>query len=57
VDFDYVAMKYLTFVFRRALATHVKHVGQHETVYQGWKRIKRKMKLCRRIVSWMAVKR
>lgn len=57
MDFDYVAMKYLTFVFRRALATHVKHVGQHETVYQGWKRIKRKMKLCRRIVSWMAVKR
>jgi hypothetical protein len=37
------------------LATHVKHVGPHETVDQGRRRIERETKLCRKIDAWMAV--
>jgi hypothetical protein len=40
---------------RRTLATHVKHVGPHETVDQGRRRIERETKLRRKINAWMAV--
>ncbi|KAJ6545302.1 hypothetical protein B0H19DRAFT_1238233 [Mycena capillaripes] len=39
----------------RALATHVKHVGAHETVDQGRRRIERETKLRRKIDAWMTV--
>ncbi|KAJ7653994.1 hypothetical protein DFH06DRAFT_1330093 [Mycena polygramma] len=40
---------------QRALATHVGHVGLHETVDQGRRRIDRETKLRRKIDSWMLV--
>ncbi|KAF7359887.1 hypothetical protein MVEN_00714400 [Mycena venus] len=40
---------------RRALAAHVKLVGQHETVDQERRRIERKTKLRRKIGAWIAV--
>ncbi|KAJ6487385.1 hypothetical protein C8R47DRAFT_1177491 [Mycena vitilis] len=40
---------------QRALATHVSHVGLHETVDQGRRRIDRETKLRRKIDSWMIV--
>ncbi|KAJ6556339.1 hypothetical protein B0H19DRAFT_947312 [Mycena capillaripes] len=40
---------------QRALATHVKHVGAHETVDQGRRRIERETKLRRKIDAWMSV--
>ncbi|KAJ7814729.1 hypothetical protein B0H13DRAFT_2218818, partial [Mycena leptocephala] len=40
---------------QRALATHVKHVGAHETVDQGRRRIERETKLRRKIDAWMGV--
>ncbi|KAJ6462254.1 hypothetical protein C8R47DRAFT_1225566 [Mycena vitilis] len=40
---------------QRALATHVKHVGAHETVDQGRRRVDRETKLRRKIDSWMTV--
>src|ERR1700761_7204307 len=40
---------------RRALARHLSHVGAHETVDQGRRRIKRETKLRRKIDAWMAV--
>jgi hypothetical protein len=42
---------------RRAFATHIKHVGVHETVDQGRRRIERETKLRRKIASWMEVQR
>ncbi|KAJ7453514.1 hypothetical protein FB451DRAFT_1565625 [Mycena latifolia] len=42
---------------QRALAVHVKHVGAHETVDQGRRRIERETKLRRKIGSWMEVQR
>ncbi|KAJ7602950.1 hypothetical protein DFH06DRAFT_1350766 [Mycena polygramma] len=40
---------------QRALATHVQHVGPHETVDQGRRRVDRETKLRRKIDSWTAV--
>ncbi|KAJ6517927.1 hypothetical protein C8R47DRAFT_959948, partial [Mycena vitilis] len=40
---------------QRALATHVDHVGLHETVDQGRRRIDRETKLRRKIDAWMVV--
>ncbi|KAJ6582403.1 hypothetical protein B0H19DRAFT_930041 [Mycena capillaripes] len=40
---------------QRALATHVKHIGAHETIDQGRRRIERETKLRRKIDAWMAV--
>ncbi|KAJ7906822.1 hypothetical protein B0H13DRAFT_1880221 [Mycena leptocephala] len=40
---------------QRALATHVKQVGAHETVDQGRRRIEHETKLRRKIDAWMAV--
>ncbi|KAJ6494088.1 hypothetical protein C8R47DRAFT_1176521 [Mycena vitilis] len=40
---------------QRALATHVNHVGAHETVDQGRRRIDQETKLRRKIDAWMVV--
>ncbi|KAJ7794332.1 hypothetical protein B0H14DRAFT_2392601, partial [Mycena olivaceomarginata] len=40
---------------QRALATHVKHVGLHETVDQGRKRIQQETKLRHKIEAWMVI--
>ncbi|KAJ7044257.1 hypothetical protein C8F04DRAFT_1250200 [Mycena alexandri] len=40
---------------QRGLATHVKHVGAHETVDQGRRHIERETKLRRKVNAWMAV--
>ncbi|KAJ7894257.1 hypothetical protein B0H14DRAFT_2334592 [Mycena olivaceomarginata] len=40
---------------QRDLATHMKHIGAHETVHQETKRLERKTKLRRKIDSWSAI--
>ncbi|KAJ7821478.1 hypothetical protein B0H14DRAFT_3089114 [Mycena olivaceomarginata] len=44
-----------TVIETRALATHVKHVGLHETVDQGRKHIEQETKLRRKIEAWMVI--
>ncbi|KAJ7788496.1 hypothetical protein B0H14DRAFT_3576895 [Mycena olivaceomarginata] len=40
---------------QRDLATHMKHIGAHETVHQETKRLERETKLWRKIDSWSAI--
>ncbi|KAJ7789959.1 hypothetical protein B0H14DRAFT_3094779 [Mycena olivaceomarginata] len=40
---------------QRDLATHMKHIGAHETVHQETKRLERETKLRRKIDSWIAI--